>query len=168
MGKIQHCVNGLAVFSGALVAAFGLSAGTAAQTVYKTVDDAGNVAYTDRPPLQQESAEQPLDVMEVEIQRSDRELVAANRAAEKENARVNGVVESIRANQEADDAARLAREEQQRSANCKLARERLTKYSQARRLYREDEAGERVYLSEQEIDAERANAVRAIDKWCGS
>ena len=168
MGKFHYFVNGLAVFIGALVAAFGLSAGAVAQTVYKTVDDAGNVAYTDRPPLQQEAGDQPLDVVEVEIQRSDRELIAANRAAEQENARVNGVVEGIRAGQEAEDAAELARKDEQRTANCKLARERLTKYSQARRLYREDEAGERVYLSEQEIDSERANAVRAIDQWCGN
>lgn len=168
MGKFQHFLNGLAVHIGALIAACGLSAGLAAQTVYKTVDGSGNVAYTDRPPLYQERGEKPLDVMEVEIERSDRELIAANRAAQKENERVNAVVEGIRNDQAAEDAAKAAREAEARAANCKLSRERLTKYSQARRLYRENEAGERIYLTEQEIDSERANAVRAIDQWCGN
>lgn len=168
MGKFQYFVNGLAALIGALVAAFGISGGVTAQTVYKTVDGEGNVAFTDRPPLQQTGDDKPLDVLELEVQRSDRELIAANRAAEKENARVNGIVEDIRANHEAEDAAKQARKDEQRAENCKLAKERLTKYSQARRLYRKDEAGERIYLSEQEIDTERANAVRAIDKWCGN
>jgi len=167
MRIIQLAGNGFAVLSSLLIV--GLSVGSvSAQTVYKSVDGEGNVSFTDRPPLQQEIGDKPLDVMAVEIQRSDRELIAANRKSTQSDARANGVAADIRANHEAEDAAEQAEKDELHAKNCTLAKERLTKYSQARRLYREGDDGERSYLSEQEIDTERANAVRAIDQWCGS
>lgn len=167
MRIIQLAGNGFAVLSSLLI--FGLSVGSlSAQTVYKSVDDEGNVSFTDRPPLQQELGDKPLDVTAVEIQRSDRELIAANRKSTQSDARANGVAADIRAKHEAEDAAERAEKDELQAKNCTLAKERLTKYSQARRLYRESDDGERSYLSEQEIDTERANAVRAIDQWCGS
>ena len=166
--RIKQLVsNGLAVVSTLLI--MGLSAGSlSAQTVYKSVDDEGHVAFTDRPPLQQEMGAQQLDVVPVEIKLTDRELLAANRATEKSEARANGVAADIRAKHDAEDAAALAKETEVRAHNCQLAKGRLTKYSQSRRLYRESGDGERSYLSEAEIDTERADAARAIDKWCGS
>jgi len=42
----------------------------------------------------------------------------------------------------------------------------VTKYTEARRLYRDVGDGEREYLSDAEVDAERSDSVRAVNEWC--
>jgi len=138
-----------------------------AQTVYKSVDDAGHVAFTDRPPLQVEGDQRPLDIMDVQIQLTDRAVVAASREADAETRHANDAAGEIRQRQATEDADKLAREDAQRADKCDQAKSRLTRYSQARRLYRETADGEREYLADGEIDKERAGAVRAVDEWCG-
>lgn len=54
----------------------------------------------------------------------------------------------------------------QRQANCKEARERVSKYDSAQRLYRPGPNGEREYLTDEELDTERANARRAVEQYC--
>ena len=54
----------------------------------------------------------------------------------------------------------------EREANCKASRDRVAKYSTAMRLYRPGPNGERVYLTSEELDVERADAQRAVDQWC--
>jgi hypothetical protein len=77
---------------------------------------------------------------------------------------------AIREGQEADaDAAAEAERQRllaERATNCKMSRERVAKYSNAMRLYRPGPNGERVYLTNEELDAERADANRAVDQWC--
>jgi hypothetical protein len=53
-----------------------------------------------------------------------------------------------------------------RAKNCTIARERLVKYSQAHRLYRPLENGERAYLTDDEIDDARAKAEADVEEWC--
>ena len=43
----------------------------------------------------------------------------------------------------------------------------MAKYEQARRIYRPGPEGQRIYLTDEELDAERANARRAVGEWCG-
>ena len=59
---------------------------------------------------------------------------------------------------------RQAREE--RASLCESARDRLERYETAHRLYRPLEDGEREYLSDEELDAERAAARQSVDEWC--
>ncbi len=169
MMEFYRSINtGIGVLTATLLLGLGVSGTLSAQTVYKSVDDEGHVAFTDRPPLQQADGEQPLDVLELRIRLTDPALIAANRESAQADARANGVAEDIRAKHDSEDAAELAAKEKQRAENCDFAKARLTKYSQVRRLYREGSNGEREYLSDDEIDTERANAARAIDKWCGN
>jgi len=168
MGIYRRFNTGLGALTATLVLGLTASGSLSAQTVYKSVDEEGHVAFTDRPPLQQTDGEQPLDVMEMRIQLTDPELIAANRESAQADARANGVAASIRDEHDAEDAAEQAAKDKKRAENCDFAKARLTKYSQVRRLYREGSEGERVYLSDDEIDTERANAARAIDKWCGN
>ena len=168
MGIYRRFNTGLGALTATLVLGLTASGSLSAQTVYKSVDEEGHVAFTDRPPLQQTDGEQPLDVMELQIQLTDPELIAANRESAQADARANGVATSIRDEHDAEDAAEQAAKDKKRAENCDFAKARLTKYSQVRRLYREGSEGERVYLSDDEIDTERANAARAIDKWCGN
>ncbi|MBT8421869.1 MAG: DUF4124 domain-containing protein [Gammaproteobacteria bacterium] len=151
-----------------LLVSAGFATGAVAQTVYKSVDDEGNVAFTDRPPMQQGEDESPLDVMPLQIRLTNPAAIAATRENAEKESRARDMVDSLTAEKqssdEADDAARKAEE---RAANCDLARQRLNRYAQANRLYKSNDAGERVYLEDAEIDAERIKAARAVDEWCG-
>ncbi len=141
------------------------SAGVNAQTVYRTVDADGNVAYTDRPPVQQ-PADTRINVMDVQIQRTDRAAVAASQTESRKQASAEQVAAGIRAGQDAEDAQLAARNAEQREANCRIARSRLQQYSDARRLYKTLPNGERAYLDSAEIDSARAGAVRDVEELC--
>lgn len=54
----------------------------------------------------------------------------------------------------------------QRAQNCERAQERRERYTNARRLYRTTEDGEREYLSSDEIDEARAQAAADVEQWC--
>ena len=167
MRTINRKLNSVAAASAALVWLLSAMAPVSAQTVYKSLDDEGNVAFTDRPPMQQQVGDKPLDVMELQIRLTDPAVVAANRDEGAKQARAEATAAGIRDQQEAADAEKAAKQAEQNAANCEIARSRLKRYSEARRLYREDEAGERNYLTSDEIDAERVSAARAVEDWCG-
>ena len=117
-------------------------ASVSAGEIYKYVDEEGNVHYLDRPTG--ESGEQRLDVTYANTNSASvtaqvkqrREYTAAREDARKE----------ATSQREADAQARA--ELEQRDARCKEHRARLESYLQSRRLYRENEAGEREYLDE--------------------
>ncbi len=147
---------------------FALGTGFAmAQTVYRTVDADGNVAYTDRPPAQQDTSTS-VNVVDVQIQRTNLASVAARQSENRKQAGAEKAAADIRAGQEAEDAELAARNAQQREANCRIARSRLQQYSDARRLFRTLPNGEREYLDGPEIDAARAGAVRDVEELCQS
>jgi hypothetical protein len=165
--KAKKIAKGLSVLLCA-VASYGLTGILSAQTVYRSVDDAGNVSFADRPPMFQESGNAPVDVLRMEIHLTDRNALAANL---EEKAKVNearAVAKEISNQQAAEDADLQARQNEHRRANCDLANARLTKYRQARRLYRDLGDGEREYLTDDELDTERSNAASEVSDWCGS
>ncbi len=53
-----------------------------------------------------------------------------------------------------------------RAAKCQQNRARLESYLQAHRLYRENEAGDREYLNEEQILEARRKAEEAIQETC--
>ena len=55
---------------------------------------------------------------------------------------------------------------EQRAQNCEIARERVARYANARRLFRQRPDGEREYLSDEEIDEVRAQAAADVEAWC--
>ena len=54
----------------------------------------------------------------------------------------------------------------ERAATCKQAQERVTNYNQAQKLYKPGPNGDRIYLTSEELDAERADAQRVMEEWC--
>jgi hypothetical protein len=71
----------------------------------------------------------------------------------------------------ASDAAKKAVQDDVdsvRAKQCSEAQERYKKYIESRRLYKPGKDGERTYLTDQEIDAERLNAKREVDATCNS
>ena len=56
----------------------------------------------------------------------------------------------------------------ERSQKCDTYKARLQKFVQSRRLYKEDENGERVYLDEQQSQAARERVENQVQKYCSS
>jgi len=144
-----------------MAGAFAVAAVAQESAVYKWVDAQGVPHYSDQPPADVSATE-----MAIRFRRTDRGMIQA-RAQEK--AELDAAA-AVREGQEADaDAAAEAERQRllaERANNCKLSRDRVAKYNTAMRLYRPGPNGERIYLTDEELDAERADANRAVDQWC--
>ena len=147
--NIRRPIIGLA----ALVIA--VSTGAFADEIYKWTDADGNVHYEDRP-TGNESEEQlnysynrtSTEAVQIRVE-ADNEAEAGRREARAEAA------EEKRAAEEEAVAA------EKKQIECQTHRAKLTKMRDARRVYRSDEAGERVYLDE----AERAESISAVENY---
>ncbi|MCP4001759.1 MAG: DUF4124 domain-containing protein [Gammaproteobacteria bacterium] len=133
-----------------------------AQNVYKTVNEQGNVVYTDRPP-----ANAPVEILTgLDISRTDSARIASQNEESRKQAAADNEAARMRADQNAEAAGMEAKAKEQRKANCEIAKQRVTKYSEAQRLYYDKGDGEREYLSDAELDTERSKAVRSASEWC--
>jgi hypothetical protein len=145
----------------AAILTLGVSSAAIAGDIYKWVDEDGNVHYGDKPtgnePERMAIASQPTDNARVQqqiqvsttarTQRREAEAAAAAEGPSKEE---------------------LQAEAQERAQRCQSARATMQSFITSRRLYREDESGERVYLDESETIAARQRVEDQIDEYCGS
>ncbi|HEX9852737.1 MAG TPA: DUF4124 domain-containing protein [Woeseiaceae bacterium] len=137
-----------------------LAAGIAsASDIYKWTDAEGNINYGDRPSgteseVRLQIASQPTDPARIQAQASARDEQRALAREAEANAPAGPSEEELRAK---------ARE---RAEKCTTYRARLEKFIQSRRLYREVENGERVYLDETETQAARENVQRQVEEYC--
>lgn len=146
----------------------GVTLSATAQTVYKSVDEQGNVTFTDRPParLDVETVQQ-LEVVEgLDIQGTDNMLVAAQNSDGQNRANAQDAVRQVRKEQDGEAAGISAQDAEERAANCEIAQGRFKKYAEARRLYKSTAEGEREYLTDAELDSARENAAMSIEEWC--
>ena len=118
--------------------------------IYKWTDEDGNVQYGDRP--MSEPSEEPLAVGSEPTDTSkdevDKELIAA-------------ASEVVKPSPEEAHAHALDGEEK-----CATYKIRLQKLLTSRRLYRQDENGQRVYLDEDDIMAARERVQNQIEESC--
>ena len=121
-----------------------------ASDVYKWTDEHGNIHYGDRPTA--EASEEPLAVSSKLTDPSKVEAGNEVNAAASEPAEPTP---------EELQAQVLEREEK-----CATYKARLQKFLTSRRLYRQDENGERVYLDEEEIFAARERAQNQVEEYC--
>ncbi len=138
------CARPLAAFA-ACLAMLPISSALAGD-IYRYVDDDGGVHYVDRP-----SGAPDEERLTIASEPTDPAVVRA-RVAERRQARSD----------EAD--AEAASDEQ--AEKCRDYRERLERYVTSQRLYRENEAGERVYLDEAEREEARARVEELIANDC--
>jgi len=139
-----------------ILALWSLLAPAAAQ-VYKWVDEKGGIHYGERPPQGTKSmpVEQRLanpgpasgesaqpDWKEQDLEFRKRRIQAEQAAAK---------------DQQLDDAQRQA---------CKQVRDQLAQLNAARRVYRLDETGERVFQSDEERDASRVRLEQQVLERC--
>lgn len=140
-------------------AAVFFSAAVFAGEIYKWTDKDGNVHYEDRP------IGENVERLNVASRSTDNSSIQASIDArrEREAARTDA---RTKRNEDAKAALDSKAEAEQRAVKCQESRARMESYLQARRLYNEDESGERVYLDESQILQAREKAQEQIQEHC--
>ena len=131
--------------------------------VYKYTDERGNTMYTDRPmpgAIRVSSASvRPAEVTE-------RNYASQQAANNQQLAASNQRIEDNKADARA--AEQVAKDlEATRAERCKQARDNYATTINSRRLYTTDKDGNRSYLSDTQIAAERLQAAKAVEAICG-
>ena len=161
VSAIAGSVLSVAFTAGAVAAEVG--------NVYRWVDKDGTPHYQDRPPEGSDPTE--ATAMSLRYRMTDGAAVAATNQQKAELADAA----ALRKKQQAEDAAAggspedadRAQVAKEREQGCETARAKAQKYDTAHRLYRPGPDGKRTYLTDEEIDAARANARRDVAEWCG-
>jgi hypothetical protein len=143
-----------------VLSAAALTTSAFAGEIYKYVDADGNVHYLDRPTG--ESGEERLDIS---YSGTSGEAVSARVQKRRE---YMSTLEEARseANSQREAEAQARAEMEARAAKCQEHRARLESYLQSRRLFRENEAGEREYLDEKQTMEARRKVEEAIQENC--
>jgi Domain of unknown function (DUF4124) len=146
------CVLALAAFA---AAAPGV---VAAGDIYRWTDEDGVVHFGDRP-----SGDDSETVIALSTE-------SANPGQAPEPARAASAVPAATATAAPPPAGpteeELRAEAEKRAEKCAMYKERLQKFVTSRRLYRQDESGERVYLNEEETLAARAKVQEQVLEYC--
>ena len=138
-----------------------LCASTAlASDIYRYVDENGDVIYVDRP-----TGNPGETRMDVYSRNTDNAAVQARVQTRQDKA----IAETESDAEEGE--AKLTRGEKRAIAaanqqQCQAYRTQLDSYVASRRLFREDEGGERVYLSDAESQEARDRVQRLIEETC--
>jgi len=143
------------------MAALMASGMTVAGQIYKWTDDDGSVHYEDRP-----TGNTEIERLDVVSKNTDNTVVQARLDADRKARDA--------ARQVASEAppemskAEIRAEQEKRQEQCQMYRDRLEAFLRSQRLYKEDDAGERQYLSEDEVMAARSRVEGQIQEYCGS
>jgi hypothetical protein len=142
--------------AGALLLA--LAAPLAAQEVYKSVDPQGNVVYSDRgttknAPTTTLHVTEPDPAEAARLAKQQQLMNAADRERQKETAL---------------EERNRARSQQQHQAACEKARNNYYRMKDTPRLYQRDADGNRVYYTDEQADALREQARKAMVEACGA
>jgi catalase len=143
-----------------VLSAAALATSASAGEIYKYVDEQGNVHYLDRPTG--ESGEQRMDITYARTNSA-----SVNSQVKRRSDYMETLEEARKERHSRQEAEAQARAEMEaRAAECEENRARLESYLQSRRLYRENEAGEREYLDDEQILEARRKAEEAIQETC--
>jgi hypothetical protein len=154
-------------FIGILVsfAVAGLAVAADEGTVYLWVDKDGTPHYQDRPP--EGSGTDNAQELSLRYKMTDSQAVAAESKRKSELATAADLRERQQAEDKSTEQAEREQVASEREKGCQEAREKLTKYETAHRLYKPGPDGQRTYLTDEEIDAARVAARQTVEEWCG-
>ncbi|MEO8224821.1 MAG: DUF4124 domain-containing protein [Gammaproteobacteria bacterium] len=130
-------------------------------SVYRWVDAQGIVHYSDQP-----AADSSAQELSIRYRKTDRGALQARTKAKAEIDAASDVREGQASDADASAEADRQKVLAERTTNCQAAKDRVAKYKTALRLYKPGPNGERVYLTNEELDVERAEANRTVDQWC--
>ncbi len=147
---------------------FGSLALPAAAAVYKWVDPQGRIHYSDLPPppegklLSVDTSAQHTTARASEAPRPAQMPAAATVMKSATTGPAASPEAAARLKQTVDNDVSSVRADQ-----CKQAQEKYQNYVRSRRLYKTGANGERIYLTDQELETERLNAKHDVDELCG-
>ena len=132
----------------------------AADEIYKSTDAEGRVVYSDRPPAGNAEV--------VKIESAPRNEAAALTRANRELENIAALDQQRKREALAKAAEKKAAENagKRQDQRCTLARNVYLGFTENSRIYRRNAAGERVYYSAAEIDAERIRSKQRMDEEC--
>jgi len=143
----------------ALILAVTVTGTVSASEIYKWVDEDGGIHYGDRP-----TGAASEERLTVRSRPTDPEAVQSQVVA-RLNAQTTMAEAAANAPQGPSEEE-LRAEARERAEKCSTYRQRLEKFVHSRRLYREDENGERVYLDEDETLAARERVQNQVEEYC--
>ncbi len=155
-------MKGKRFLMGFAVLAMTVSGASMAEGIYKWTDEQGNVHYEDRPTGS--ATEERLTLT----------YSRTNSAALQQRVKSHLDAEATRqearnkAAEDAKSAETAAAEAAAKKKKCESYRARLQTLIQSRRVYRQDDNGERVYLDEQAIQTARQGVEELIAENCSS
>ena len=138
-----------------------VSASAVASEIYRWTDEDGTVHYGDRP-----SGEADEQVVAIDSRPTDNAAVQQRYEARFSSQASSTETQSAEEEERPPTRAerRAAAAEQQ--ANCQQYRAQLERFESSRRLYREDENGERVWMTDDEVEATRNRARALVQETC--
>ena len=132
-----------------------------ANDIYKWTDADGNVHYGDRPTAN--ATEERLAISSGPTNPSRVQARIQARHAASKSAEVAAASEP-----KGPTKDELRAQAEERRQKCDTFRARLQKFVVSRRLYKQDDNGERVYLDEEETQAARERVENQIQEYCHS
>ncbi len=142
-----------------LILAFFVANMASASEIYKWVDENGNAQYGDRP------TEGAIRLTSLESRSTNNAKVRKDTLARQERQFAADEAAAALAAQ-GPSKEELRAEAEQRAGQCQTYRGQLEKMVMSRRLYREDENGEREYLDEDEMSSARARVQSQVEEYC--
>lgn len=139
-----------------LAIALAVAPATMAQ-LYKHVDKDGRTVYTDQPPASGNAKTINIPKSVTDAPAPSKSYVAQDKENEKKKK------EAGEKAAKAGDPAKKAQEDQ---ARCAQARSAYQMYSDGGRLFKNNDKGERVFMTDAEIEAERGRSRRDMDEAC--
>jgi len=143
-----------------LIVGLAMAGAVSAGDIYKWTDSEGNVHFGDRPSGASTEERLTISTSPTDPDRV-RNIVQARNDARAERSVAKAATKAAEPTAEEIRAAKAERKEK-----CSTYKERLQKFVTSRRLYREDENGERVYLDEEETLAARARVQEQVVEYC--
>lgn len=143
-----------------LAAGLAVAGAVSASDIYKWTDAEGNVHFGDRPSGASSEERLAIGSRPTDPERVQ-SIVQARNDARAERSAAEAAAKSAEPTAEERRAAEAERKEK-----CNTYKERLQKFVTSRRLYRQDENGERVYLDEEETLAARARVQEQVLEYC--
>ncbi|MAF82744.1 MAG: DUF4124 domain-containing protein [Gammaproteobacteria bacterium] len=134
---------------------------SAAQVIYKWIDADDVTHFSAQPPSGVD-----VERTSIKIRQTNRQALADRTKATSERNAAVATRKQHEAEQAAEDKTQAEKDQSIRADNCAKAKTRLLTYNSARRLYRPLENGEREYLTDEELDNERAEAQKLVNEWC--
>jgi hypothetical protein len=151
------CNRAIAIVTAILLTLF-VGGSALASEIYKWTDAEGNVHYGDVPLSAQSErlsiTSKSTNNTRVQATTQARVDATARQRADAANLSAGPSPEELRA------------EAKERASQCTAHRAQLQKFLTSRRIYREDENGERVYMDEAEMLATRERAENQVEEYC--